>query len=244
VSTPLLRALEELAELEEERQRTERLNGLARMVGGLAHELRNPLSAVQALADSLLIQMEPDDPRVEYATRILDAVDRMEAFVRAAARYAQPTPPRPEPQEARQLVASACERLARDGMGGTVVEAAEGPHPLLVDGRQIVECLVALLTNAHEAAPAAHEVRIGLGRILDRSNRAWVRFDVVDSGEGIPGDLLPLLFEPFYSTKPGRTGMGLALARNYALLNRGRVEARSTPGRGSSFSLWLPEVKA
>lgn len=237
----LMRGLTEVAVLEEHGRRRERLAGLGRLVGGLAHELRNPLAAVQALADSLLIEIGPGDPRVEYATRIIDAVGRMEAFVRAAVRFAQPTNSEPVRCEAAELLTEAL-RLANLGASEPGTQwLCGGPLYCRVDRRQVAECLAALLTNADEASGRPEGTRIRVSRHVDSADVGWLRFDVSDDGPGIPGELHFRVFEPFYSTKPARTGMGLAFAQTTALQNGGRIELRSAPAAGSTFTLWLPE---
>jgi signal transduction histidine kinase len=238
----LLRELGEIAVLEEERRRYERCRAMDSTIAGLAHELRNPLAAIQALADGLLERIGPADPYAQYAMRILESTRRMEAFVQAAVRFAQVDVGAPAHAEAGELVTEARRRVDRDAEPA----AARSPQSLVfchVDRSQVVDCLERLFINAYEAATRSAAVRASVGRRVDSAGRAWVVLDVIDDGPGIAEDQIVHIFEPFYSTKINRLGMGLAFAQRDAIQNGGRIEVTSRPGHGSAFALWLPEAQ-
>ena len=216
------------------------------MVGCLAHELRNPLAAVQALTDGLLAAIEPSKERSEYGSRIVAAIKRMDGFVRAAAEFAEPQQSRPIRVAAMELFAGAAERVGGAGHAPAlpVVAAADCGLACEVDPVQMARTLAVLIANALDAAGSPAAVRLRLERAKDWADRAWVRFVVSDQGPGISDEVLPHVFEPFYSTKPARTGMGLAFAQSFAQANGGRIEVQPSPGAGATFVLWLPEASA
>lgn len=238
----LLRELSEVAALEEDRRRGERSRAVGSTIAGLAHQLRNPLASIQALADGLLDRLGPADPGAEYATRILAATRRMEAFVQTAVRFAQAGAGAPARAEASELAAEARRRVGSDA-GAAAALSAERPLFCHVDRSQVVDCLERLLINACEAATRPAAVRVSVGRRVDAAGEAWAVLEVADDGPGIAEGRIDHVFEPFYTTKPNHLGMGLAFAQRDAAQNGGRIEVASQPGRGSVFALWLPEAQ-
>lgn len=240
----LFRDLDQLGAIEAEMRRTERLGALGRVVGGLAHELRNPLAAVQALAETLNLEIEPGDSRREYADRITAAVRRINDFVTAAVAFADPAVPAIGRQRLVGLVDSA---LRRASTAGHAVSLA-APSPALaqvavaVDAGQIGGCLDALLANAREATGPSGRIEVELGSDGRRSGRQWFRVEVRDDGPGVGQADIARIFEPYFTTKPGSMGMGLAVAHSLARLNGGTVELRRSTPAGSCFALALPEA--
>ncbi|HXO42580.1 MAG TPA: ATP-binding protein [Thermoanaerobaculia bacterium] len=239
----LLRELGEVAALEEERRRSERSRAVGSTIAGLAHQLRNPLASIQALADGLLDRLGPADPGAEYATRILAATRRMEAFVQTAVRFAQAGAGAPARAEASELAAEARRRVGRDAGAAAALSPEERPLFCHVDRSQVIDCLERLLTNACEAATLPSAVRVSVGRRVDAVGKAWAVLEVVDDGPGIAESRIGHVFEPFYTTKPNHLGMGLAFAQRDAAQNGGRIEVASQPDQGSVFALWLPEAQ-
>ncbi|HEX9984474.1 MAG TPA: ATP-binding protein [Thermoanaerobaculia bacterium] len=126
--------------------------------------------------------------------------------------------------------------------------AANVPRVRLDEGR-LKQILFNLLSNAVKFSPhgATVEIRVStVDRLLSPLGVPTIRIDVADQGIGIPADALALIFEEFYQTEDGRrarkggTGLGLSLTRNFVELHHGTIEVQSTPGRGSTFTLYLP----
>jgi two-component system NtrC family sensor kinase len=120
-------------------------------------------------------------------------------------------------------------------------ELLEGNPQITADPGQIQQALVALLVNAVEAMSGLQN-RSGQLSVRLQGNPDEVQIDVGDSGMGIPPDVLPRIFEPFFSTKEAEKGVGLGLAVVYGIVQRhgGRIEVQSEMGRGTVFHLWLP----
>lgn len=217
------------------------VDATTRIVGGLAHELRNPLASVQALAEVLLVGLDAQDPQHECATRIRREVGRIEAFVRAAVGLTQVVPNQAAPQEPLALLAAASALAATAGR--LALPRAVAPDlRCACDREQIVACLAAVVTNAFEAEPGPGGVSVAVERCRDLEGRPWLRFAVEDDGCGVPPRHRGKVFEPFFTTKPGRLGFGLALARRQAVVNGGRLELVPREPRGTRCELWLPEA--
>lgn len=245
----LFRDLGDRRQFEMELRRIERLTAIGNMVAGFAHEVRNPLAGIQALAEALLAEIPAEDSRREYAARMLALLARVERFIKASLQFGEPKPPQRRPHDPVALVSAALEALSpRWGRRGVppAVEVEPGLPRVEVDDRQLVECLMALLENALDSTqdPARVKVRLSCepAQLASPGGRRPVRFEVVDDGPGIPPGLLSRVFDPFYTTKAKGTGLGLPVAQTLVRENGGRLEVRSTVGFETVFSLVLPEA--
>jgi two-component system sensor histidine kinase PilS (NtrC family) len=217
---------------------------LGRMVADMAHEVRNPLAALQFLTEALAAEMR-DEPRAgDYVRRILKSVGRIDALVCSAIAFAEPAPPQPRRLSVVSLIERALAKV--DGAPGLVQVSGEelASREIFADPDQVISSLAELIENSVEAAGSATRVALRLAGERERSGRRLVRIEVRDEGPGIARDMLSRVFDPFFTTRPNRTGMGLAFAQMLARQNGGRVLARSTPGVETVFSLVLPEGTA
>jgi two-component system, NtrC family, sensor kinase len=116
-----------------------------------------------------------------------------------------------------------------------------GLPPLLGDANALQQVLLNLLTNAREAMTGGGEIRIETG--LDPDRPGFLRLVVADTGPGISASDLPHLFEPFYTTKPSGTGLGLAVSYGIVQDHLGTIDVQSEPGHGARFSLSFPALE-
>ncbi|HEY0662187.1 MAG TPA: ATP-binding protein, partial [Lysobacter sp.] len=154
----------------------------------------------------------------------------LEGFIRGYARFAKLPAPRCEPLEWARFI---------EHLRGQVAFTMEGPTPpgsFRVDAAQLEQALLNLLKNAHESGAPADTVQLAVRRLPD----AW-RIDVLDRGSGMNTAVLANALLPFYSTKRGGTGLGLALAREIAEAHGGRIALLNRDGGGLCVSLTLPE---
>jgi two-component system NtrC family sensor kinase len=121
----------------------------------------------------------------------------------------------------------------------TTTELSLEDDRLIADEEQIVQALIALLINAVEAMPDGGPLKV---RTVDGPSRGSVSFSVTDSGAGIPDDVKPHIFDPFFSTKNEAKGVGLGLAVVYGIVRRheGTIAVESGRGRGTTFTITLP----
>lgn len=163
-------------------------------------------------------------------------------------------PPILLPQDVQPLMKEATELFAKgtDPRAGRVeieTTACESLPPVKADGGRVIQVLLNLLGNAHEAILGDRKTgETPAGRIAMNADvrhddgGEWVVVEVADSGPGIPESHLPRIFEPFYTTKPTGSGYGLYLASEILREHGGRITAANGPEGGARFSIWLPSA--
>lgn len=215
----------------------------ARLAAGIAHELRNPLAVILARVQLLRLAVQSPSPldRDKLArtlTTIEEQTLRASRVIENLAAFARPRPPARERLDVAELLEQVlgllASRLAQAGVTA-VVEVASDARTLEADRAQLVTVLSHLLGNALEATPPG-------GRLEVRTSRAdgRVEIHVLDGGPGVAPEDAPHIFEPFFSTKPGAAGLGLAAARTIAEAHGGSLWLRAAGGPGAEFILSLP----
>lgn len=214
-------------------------------VANVSHELQTPLTSVRGYAETLREAGLSPAERRRFTARILQEADRMAALVRDLLALAQLEAPRWVGSEAVDL-----EALAREVAASQAPFAAERGVALRVEGSaalvsgrpdELRRAVDNLVRNA-----VAYTAPGGRVAVRVAQDAASARVEVEDTGVGIPADALPRIFERFYRVDPGRsretggTGLGLAIVKHTAEGHGGRVEVRSRPGQGSTFTLILP----
>jgi signal transduction histidine kinase len=237
----------ELRKSQDKLIQAEKLASLGRLTADVAHEIRNPLSAVGGFARRLH-KIVTGDKEKEYASVVVSEVNRLERILRDILTFSRDARLHLEPQTIADVVHSAMhlyKNLCEDQSVHAVVTLPEDLPPVLIDKDQVVQALSNLVTNALEAMPygggGTLTVTAEMEEVYDVT---FVVVRVADSGQGIREDHLPLIFEPFFSTKDiGRgsgTGLGLSITRKIMEEHGGFIRAESEPGKGSTFSLYFP----
>ncbi len=228
-----------------------RMQALGQLASGIAHDFNNVL---QAIGDALfLIAQQPDDAeRVARFAAIADvAAQRGAAITGRLLSLSRKGKPRTGPIDPALLLTEMAELLVPAlGAGITIrVVAPPGLPPLLADRGQLETVLINLATNARDAMPDGGT--LVLSAVVDAHDPdggiapgpyGFVRIDVSDTGEGMDAKTLARASEPFFTTKEvGRgTGLGLAMALNFAEGSGGAMRIESAPGMGTTVRLWLP----
>ena len=217
----------------------ERMAALGAVLGGISHELNNPLAVVTAQAQLIAMLADGTD-LADRAHKVHEAGDRCARIIRNFAAVARQTPPDRQRVEIDDVLVRAIRQVsAIDGCDIHSVVARPLP-PVLADADQIYQILVNLLVNARQALErgGADEKRI---RVRTWADAASVHVEVADTGPGVPPELRTRIFEPFFTTKPvgEGTGMGLSLAQGMAELHGGTLALMPTEG-GAVFRLSLP----
>ncbi|MCF6291158.1 MAG: PAS domain S-box protein [Desulfobacterales bacterium] len=221
----------------------EKLAALGRITANMAHEIRNPLTTVGGLARRLDKAIPASGRAREYTEVIINEVERLERILYEVLSFSDTSLPACRELEITALLDEVLAGFISAGRtrGVEIVRAFQVAPRMSVDATRLGEALEHLIANGLEAMPAGGRLEVITGQVLDQK-RAWLAIRVRDNGEGIPAASLPLIFEPFYSTRrPGAaTGLGLSVARKIAEDHGGRLEVESEPGRGSMFSMLLP----
>ncbi len=235
----------------------ERMQVLGQLAAGIAHDFNNLLAAVQGSA--YLIGDHADDPDAmrRHAGMILDATARGQSITRRLLSFSRREDSRPEPVDP-SAVLHAVQQIASHTLGSRIAVRVEATCPLprlLADRRQLETALLNLAVNARDAMPEGGTLTFaaGLDVVPDgaahpglRHSGTYIRISVSDTGAGIDCALLARVLEPFFTTKPpGQgTGLGLPMAKAFAEQSGGGLVVDSSPGRGTTVSLWLPVAAA
>ncbi len=225
----------------ERRLQTEKLAAMQTLSAGLAHEVRNPLNAARLQLEVLerrLRRVSGDDRMFETVEQIGHEIERLSRLLNEFLAFAQPPQLATAPRDLASIVHEALEleRPHTEAAGVTVAVRAGDARVLAnVDGARVLQIVQALVRNAIEATPAGGQVTIELA-----ATARGPQLRVIDRGKGIPSGTRERIFEPFFSTKPDGTGMGLALVHSLVAAHTGTVEVETDLGRGTTFTVTFP----
>jgi nitrogen fixation/metabolism regulation signal transduction histidine kinase len=231
----------ELARVTARAAAAERVAAWREVARRLAHEVKNPLTPVAMSVETLRdawARKSPDLPEIfdEATQAIREEVRRLSRIVDEFGRFARL--PQPELRQVGGVeLLGAFLALYPEGPPGIelVREIPEDLPVVRVDPDQILQVLHNLLRNAFEAVG-----RHGRARVSARRDGDELVVEVGDSGPGIPPEIRPHLFEPYFTTKEAGTGLGLAISDRIVREHGGRIEVESEPGKGTTFSLRIP----
>jgi two-component system NtrC family sensor kinase len=221
----------------------EKLASLGRLTSDVAHEIRNPLTAIGGFARRLY-KIVAGAKEKEYAEVVVTEVDRLEKILRDVlifSRDAQCHLERHKIEEGVFETVKMYEEMCREQSINIEIKADENLPPVLMDKDQVMQALGNLISNAIDAMPGGGILTIESGK-EDLHDVVYIFIKVSDTGRGIPEDKLSLIFEPFFSTKEigHGTGLGLSIARKIIEEHGGLIKAESIEGKGSTFSLYFP----
>jgi signal transduction histidine kinase len=231
--------------LEAEAARTRRLASLGEMAASVAHEVRSPLGGIELYASLLKERTEGDTNRL--AAQILNAVHRLHTTISHLLSFA--AEPRISGEELPVAVllhdvADLAVPTLRSGKWTLELTIDPDLPPLWGDRGLLTQVFLNLVTNACDAMPDGGQVQIiarrsSFSSINGRIHRE-LEIRVLDDGVGIPAENREKIFDPFFSTKPKGTGLGLALTHKIICAHDGSIEVAPAPERGSCFSVFLP----
>jgi signal transduction histidine kinase len=230
------RMVDALAESRDRLVHAERMAALGKLASSVAHEIRNPLASIRMTADLLRADLPGGEPR-EALDMLLREIRRLELFVEEilslSGKIAVKQAPADPAEAAAETAALLKDRLAH--LGVSVKNGIEPGRTHPMDADRVRQVLLNLVLNGSQAAGAGSEVRIGAVWGEDGS----LRIEVRDPGPGVRPEDEARLFEPFFTTREGGTGLGLAVCRRIAEAHGGRMRYRREGG-WTVFSLELP----
>jgi signal transduction histidine kinase len=228
---------ESVARFQREMSQKERLTSLGRLSTVIAHEIRNPLMIIKASLHSLR-QPDLDASAVrEAAADIDEEVARLNRIVNEVLDFARPIRFDLAPVDLNALCRESATAAKASGPGPDVrLELDDRLQPLTSDAERLRLALVNLLVNARHAMDGTQSY-VTLATCV---NGTHVRISVIDQGVGIAGEDLTHVFDPYFTTKRGGTGLGLPIAKNIVEGLGGTIGVTSSPGRGTEIRIDLP----
>jgi len=252
----MLRDVSEQRALEEQLLRSQRMEAVGRMAGGVAHDFNNLLTVINGRSDLLRSQLDPGSPLVAEVDEIKAAGDRAAALTRQLLVLSRRRSTSPQAINLNDLVQN-MESLLRRSISEQVELVAHFDQNLAnvkADPGQMEQVILNLALNARDAMPRGGRLVIDTANVtvspgsalalygLDPMPYVFLRFE--DSGTGIDPGIRGQIFEPFFSTKDPAEGTGLGLATVYGIVQQsnGHIRVDSEPGRGACFEVYLPAV--
>lgn len=229
------RDITERIKLEERVHRQERLASLGKLVAGVAHEIRNPLTSISCYIQHWQNQNKPN-PRA-LATMYRE-VARLDSIVDQLLYFTKPAEAMFSFNDINVLVENVLTFFneLNQGKYSLVKDLRPGLPRVWVDTEQVERVVVNIMFNALQALPEGGTVKVSTDYVPDNET---VKVTIADNGCGIPQENLVHLFDPFYSTRPKGTGLGLAIVHEIVKAHGGHVEVESEVGRGTVFSFYL-----
>ena len=224
-------------------KRAERLAELGTLTGGLAHEIKNPLSTIQLNLQLLQEDITTENPAYSRVINRLKICERetgrlreiLDDFLRYAGKI--------ELQRTKVELNRMCEDLvdfflpqAQLGRVQLRLKRAPADVSIMADERLLKQAVLNLMLNGVQAMPSGGELILA---VSDGADEAMV--EIIDTGSGIDAEAISRIFDAYYSTKKSGTGLGLAMTRRIAEEHGGRVTVASEVGKGSDFALHLPK---
>jgi signal transduction histidine kinase len=243
-----LRDMESVAQLGQELEVARRLAAIGKLTSGVGHEVKNPINAMVVHLELLRGKLvgggaEAFGGAQRHVDILAGEMQRLDRVVQTLADFSRPMELHLREQDLRQVVGVVIELMVAEMEENGVEIAVTAPHdPLMVraDAELMQQAVLNLLLNGMQSMPGGGTIRV----VMRRENQFAV-VEVIDEGEGIPPDLLPRIFELYFTTKPKGSGIGLAMTYRVLQLHGGAMDVRSnadvnSPERGTVFTFRLP----
>ncbi|MGD0584308.1 MAG: ATP-binding protein [Oryzomonas sp.] len=222
----------------------ERLAAIGEMAANLAHELKNPIVTIGGFAGRLVKGLSSDSREYQYADTIVKEIVRLERMLADILAFSRKPTICYNICDVGEILNDCFATCATnlEDQGVTLARSFEGgPWTTLGDAHQLKQVFLNLVLNACEAMPDGGSLHVSLRKVsLDKK---CILVSIRDSGGGIPADMLPKIFNPFYTTKPHGTGLGLAIVNRILQNHGGSIEARNE-GNGAMFTVTLQQAEA
>jgi len=260
----LIRDVTEAREIQQRVQHQERLVAVGQLAGGIAHDFNNLLTTIMLYAHRPLKRPDlPLDVKEAFQTILAESQGAAD-LVQQIMDFSRRSPIEVLPMDLKPFVKEAVRVLGRTIPESVRVrlEAGPGQHVVKADPTRIQQVLMNLALNARDAMPEGGELCVRLSRTeaapspiegsgaalneellaAETPGREWVCLAVSDTGTGIPPDVLPHIYEPFFTTKSRGAGTGLGLSQVYGIVKQhgGHIDVETEPGRGTIFRVYLP----
>lgn len=244
IAKQLSESVEERRLVEVELVRAGKLRALGELTAGFAHELRNPLASIKGAVEILSDEIAPDSPRRRMVEIVHTEINRLMTLLERFLSFARPQPSRLDDLRIEELAEPVIALLAHQAARSNVELRFRCARPgvrLQADREQLSAVLVNLLLNAVQAMPEGGVAEL-TGDYATRGRKDYCVLSISDNGPGVPDDLKETIFDPFVTTKPSGTGLGLSVATRVVEAHGGLIQVGNRDGGGAEFRIWLPRV--
>jgi signal transduction histidine kinase len=225
--------------------RQEKLASLGMLAAGVAHEIRNPLTAIKAWLYMQMKRLKPGTPEHADATLISGEINRLERIVKDFLQFARPSEPQfivvPAERSLHEVQKLMEPELEKSNIKLVINNVA--PAQVRIDPGQIKQVLINLIQNAADSIGRDGSIvlraRLDEKRLLDRQTEVVI-LEVMDTGKGIPPEVEKRLFDPFFTTKDTGTGLGLPIAARIVEKHQGALQYVTQLDHGTTFGIILP----
>ncbi len=234
----------DIVRLKQAVERAERLATIGKLSAGFAHEVRNPLASMCASIDVLKNALSPPEPMQRLMTNVVKEADRLNGLISDFLRFARPREPQIKKLNLTDLILSVVDVFRNDQMmSGVQIETSLEPNlEVQVDEDLIRQVIWNLVRNAGEAMSGkAMKGKGGVLFIAAYLQEGRPSLLIRDNGPGIPRETIKRIFDPFYTTKEGGSGLGLAMTHSIVEAHGGEISLESQVGEGTEFRIGFPE---
>jgi signal transduction histidine kinase len=236
--------------------RMDRMASLGVLASGIAHEIRNPLAGIKAMAQTLQEELEPGDSKNEYIERIVRQVNRLDELLKSFFSYARPQRPNPVRSKISEIVREVLPLFRRKIKDNSIIVKevySKSLKEIFVDFHQIEQVFFNLIINGIDAMKEGGTLTIRARLpeetqpLIDRRQRIPKLFSdiyneitISDTGIGMDSETLNSMYNPFFTTKPHGTGLGLSIVYQIVLEHGGQITVDSELDKGTTFRILLP----
>jgi two-component system, NtrC family, sensor histidine kinase AtoS len=232
--------ISETRQLQRQLMRADRLAALGELAAGIAHDIRNPLTSIRGFMQYLQKSGAPADLR-EYGPLIIREVDGLNRIIGELLEFAKPYPPRYGLVQVNDLIREMLLLVNKraDAQSIKIELELDPSEPFIeADGEQLKQVFLNLIINSCQAITDKGIITV----TTEMESRDWLAVHVKDNGTGIARENLERVYDPFFSTKPAGTGLGLAVVQRILNGHNGRIEIASEYGCGTDVKISLPGV--
>ncbi|MFI5096550.1 MAG: ATP-binding protein [Candidatus Acidiferrales bacterium] len=229
--------------MEEQMSQTEKLTSLGLLAAGVAHEVNTPLAVISNYIQMLAKQMPDGDPRHSIIEKIVKQTFRASEIVNNLLNFSRTGAGELADVDLNRVVEETLSLVAhplKTSQIRVVKQLTEDLPPVRGSANKLQQVFLNLFLNARDAMPTG-----GMLEVRTAAHNGTVEIEVVDTGNGIPREHIHKIFDPFFTTKATGRGTGLGLSVSYGIIKEhaGRIDVRSTPGRGTAFHVEFPAVR-
>jgi PAS domain S-box-containing protein len=234
-----LHDLESVQEIESELEISRRLSAIGRLTGGVGHEVKNPINAIVVHLELMRNKLSVESaPALRHLDVIQSEIQRLDRVVETLIDFSRPMELKIEDEDLRQITSSVIMLASAEQSRQNVQLIAELPPRAVVikaDADMLRQAILNIVLNGTQAMPDGGTMRI---QLLEETR--WAVLRISDTGMGISQEILPRIFDLYFTTKKDGSGIGLAMCYRIVQLLSGVIEVESEPGHGTTFILRLP----